>query len=141
MFRVRYAEAGDREDWLRMDRHLPEELFGKKVRDRMGYLLTDGGVPAGLLRYNLFWDSIPFCCLLFVEEAKRGQGGGRALMDHWEGEMRQKGHRLLLTSTRSDEEAQHFYRRLGYQDAGGLLLTAPGYQQPLELFLAKTIDG
>ena len=55
--------------------------------------------------------------------------------------MRQKGHRLLLTSTRSDEEAQHFYRRLGYQDAGGLLLTAPGYQQPLELFLAKTIDG
>lgn len=141
MFRVRYAEAGDREDWLRMDRHLPEELFGKKVRDRMGYLLTDGGVPAGLLRYNLFWDSIPFCCLLFVEEAKRGQGGGRALMDHWEKEMRQKGHRLLLTSTRSDEEAQHFYRRLGYQDAGGLLLTAPGYQQPLELFLAKTIDG
>ena len=107
----------------------------------MGYLLTDGGVPVGLLRYSLFWDSIPFCCLLFVEEARRGQGGGRALMDRWEGEMRQKGHRLLLTSTRSDEEAQHFYRRLGYQDAGGLLLTAPGYQQPLELFLAKTIDG
>ena len=141
MFRVRYADAGDREAWLRMDRHLPEELFEGKVRDRMGYLLTDGGVPVGLLRYSLFWDSIPFCCLLFVEEARRGQGGGRALMDHWEGEMRQKGHRLLLTSTRSDEEAQHFYRRLGYQDAGGLLLTAPGYQQPLELFLAKTIDG
>ena len=74
MFRVRYAEAGDREAWLRMDRHLPEELFGKKVRDRMGYLLTDGGVPVGLLRYSLFWDSIPFCCLLFVEEARRGQG-------------------------------------------------------------------
>ena len=36
----------------------------------------------------------------------------------------------VMTSTRSDEEAQHFYRGLGYTDCGALLL--PG--EPLELF-------
>lgn len=41
--------------------------------------------------------------------------------------------------TQVDEEAQHFYRKLGYQDAGSLLITVPEYQQPMELFLLKRI--
>lgn len=46
-----------------------------------------------------------------------------------------------MTSTQVDETAQHFYRKLGYRDAGGLLLDVPGYEQPMELFLIKAIDG
>ena len=41
----------------------------------------------------------------------------------------------VMTSTRSDEEAQHFYRGLGYTDCGALLL--PG--EPLELIFRKEI--
>lgn len=37
------------------------------------------------------------------------------------------------------EEAQHFYRKAGDQDAGGLVLTVPGYEQPMELFFVKAI--
>ena len=140
MFRVRYAEAGDREAWLRMDRHLPEELFGKKVRDRMGYLLLEDEVPVGLLRYNLFWDQIPFCTMLFVERSGRGKGFGTALMARWEEDMRNGGHHLAMVSTQADETAQHFYRKLGYRDAGGLLLPAPGFEQPLEPFLVKALS-
>ena len=44
-----------------------------------------------------------------------------------------------MTSTQVDEEAQHFYRKLGYQDAGGLVIRIPGYEQPMELFLVKDI--
>lgn len=33
----------------------------------MGYVLRVEDHPAGILRYNLFGDSIPFCTLLFLE--------------------------------------------------------------------------
>ena len=48
--------------------------------------------------------------------------------------MAARGHRLVMASTRADERAQGFYRRLGYRDAGCLLLREAGYAQPAELF-------
>jgi len=38
-----------------------------------------------------------------------------------------------------DEQAQHFYRKLGYQEAGSLLITDPEFQQPMEMFFIKNI--
>ncbi len=46
---------------------------------------------------------------------------------------------MLMTSTQVDEDAQHFYRKLGYQDSGGLIINIPGYEQPMEMFLIKKI--
>ncbi len=56
-------------------------------------------------------------------------------MRRWEADMRELGHRLVLTSTQADESAQHFYRKLGYVDCGGLLLEG----QATELFLSKKL--
>ena len=36
-------------------------------------------------------------------------------------------------------EGAAFYCKLGYRDAGGLLLDVSGYEQPMELFLIKAI--
>ena len=47
---------------------------------------------------------------------------------------------MLLTSTQVDEEAQHFYRKLGYKDCGGFVIDVPGYEQPMEMFLIKRIN-
>lgn len=60
-------------------------------------------------------------------------------MEHWENEMRSQGYGMLLLSSRADEDAQHFYRRLGYKDCGGLLIDIPGYAQPMEIFFVKEI--
>ncbi|MBQ6174536.1 MAG: GNAT family N-acetyltransferase [Clostridia bacterium] len=137
---VRFAWETDRTFWFTLDRHLPEDEFSGKVRSRQAYVLeNDAGGPAGLLRWNLFWDSIPFCTLLYVREDERGKGFGRMLMDHWERDMRSRGYGLVMTSTQADEAAQHFYRRLGYRDCGGFVLPFPGYEQPTELILAKEL--
>ena len=53
--------------------------------------------------------------------------------------MKKAGYGMVMVSTQVDEQAQHFYRKLGYQDAGGLVITIPGYEQPMELFLIKKI--
>lgn len=136
---IRYLKNTDREFWFRLDRHLPKQEFERKVRDKMGYVLLENNIPVGLLRYHLFWDNTPFCTMLFVDWNMQKKGYGKKLMLHWEKDMKSKGYGLLMTSTQVDENAQHFYRKLGYRDAGGLLLHAPGYEQPMELFLIKTI--
>lgn len=132
-------QESDRKFWFTLDHYLPEVQFQRKVRDRMGYVLLVNGVSAGLLRYNLFWDEHPFCTMLYVAEDYQGKGYGKKMMAFWEKEMQQLGYKMLMTSTQVDESAQHFYRKLGYQDAGGLLMTVPEYQQPMEMFFIKGI--
>ncbi|GCF94920.1 N-acetyltransferase [Enterococcus florum] len=136
---IRYVQSADEKFWFSLDQHLSKAEFDKKCRDRMGYIIEDAGKPVGLLRYNLFWDNLPFCTMLYVEESAQKKGYGKQLMSFWEEEMRVLGYGLLMTSTLVTEEAQHFYRKLGFCEAGSLLLTAPGYQQPMEMFLVKKI--
>ncbi|MBP5446675.1 MAG: hypothetical protein J6X95_01020 [Treponema sp.] len=57
-----------------------------------------------------------------------------------EKDMKSQGYDFVLTSTRVDESAQHFYRKLGYKDCGGLLIDIPNYEQPMEMFLIKRIS-
>ena len=77
--------------------------------------------------------------LLFIEKDHQKKGLGSRLMTHWERDMKAQGYGMLLTSTQVDEEAQHFYRKLGYKDCGGFVIDLPGFAQPMELFLIKGI--
>lgn len=139
MFTIRYVRLEDKPFWYSLDKHLPEQEFAKKVRDKQGYVLLDEDKLIGILRYNLFWDNTPFCTLLYIDEKYQNKGGGRQLMEHWEQDMRALGYDMLLTSTQVDETAQHFYRKLGYKDCGGFTIDIPKYAQPMELFLIKEI--
>ncbi len=132
---IRPVKNADKDFWMSLDRHLSDREFKNKVRLRQGYVLSVNGQPAGVLRYNLFWDNTPFCTLLYIHEAYRKCGCGSALMNYWEREMRSLGYHLLLVSTQSDESAQYFYRKLGYTDCG--TLSVP--DQATELFLSKII--
>lgn len=141
MIVIRYVQASDKNVWFSLDAHLSEEEFVKKVRDRQGYVLLEEEKVVGILSYNLFWDNIPFCTLLFVDEKCRGNGYGTELMSYWEKEMHQKGYDLVLVSTQADEIAQHFYRKRGYRDCGCLCIHEGKYEQPMELFMAKNPGG
>ena len=140
MLQIRYVQLEDKAFWYRLDKHLAEREFERKVREKRGYVLLDDNKPIGLLRYNLFWDNTPFCTMLFVDRNNQNKGYGKKLMEHWEADMKSQGYGMLLTSTQVDEEAQHFYRKLGYRDCGGFVIDVPGYEQPMELFLIKDIQ-
>lgn len=137
MTEIKYVTMEDKSFWFTLDAHLAESEFEKKVRDKMGYVLFEDGVPKGILRFNLFWDNTPFCTMLFVDWSAQKKGYGRLLMENWEKDMKEKGYGMVLVSTQVDENAQHFYRKLGYKDCGGFTLDIPGYEQPMELFLSK----
>lgn len=139
MINIRYVEQNDKGVWYKLDRHLSEKEFQKKVRDAQGYVLLEDGIPKGILRFNLFWDNTPFCTMLFVDWESQKKGYGKLLMEHWENDMIKGGYGMIMTSTQVDEDAQHFYRKMGYKDCGGFIIDIPGYEQPMEMFLSKAL--
>ena len=54
---------------------------------------------------------------------------------YWEKQMKMKGYDLVMTSSLSNEAAQHFYRKLNYVDSGALLFP----EEPLEIIFMKKI--
>lgn len=117
--KIRLAEESDFEILSQNDKHISAEILKKKIADKNILVAEIDGEFAGWLRYNLFWDEIPFMNMLFVIEKFRGIGIGEKLVRDWESLMFGSGHKMLLTSTQANEYAQHFYRKLGYKDLGG----------------------
>ena len=139
MFEIRYVSETDKAFWFMLDKHMSESEFLLKIRDKRGYVISDGDEPVGVMRYNLFWDNIPFLTLIYFEESHRGKGFGRQAMLFWENEMHELGYQMVMTSTQVDEEAQHFYRKLGYRDRGSLFLDNTPFEQPQEMFMLKNL--
>ena len=136
---IRLVENQDRNAWYILDKHLPDSAFEEKVRCRQGYVFIEDEKVIGVLRYNLFWDNTPFCTMLFIADGYRGRGYGKRMMGRWEQDMKALGYGMLMTSTQVDEEAQHFYRKLGYRDCGGFVVDVPGYEQPMEMVMIKAV--
>lgn len=134
---IRYAGKEDLPLLYSHDRHISAEELQKSVTANRVLIMLNGGNLAGWLRYNLFWDNLPFLNMLYFFEAYRGEGYGGRLVQYWEREMTRAGHREVLTSTLSSERGQFFFRKQGYTDCGSLLL--PG--EPLEIILRKTINN
>lgn len=132
MEQIRYVELSDKESWMKLDCHLSISEFTNKVKSKMGYVLTLDKKVVGILRYNLFWDNIPFCTMLFIDPSLQLKGYGSMLLKHWEVDMKSKKFGMLLTSTQVDESAQFFYRKQGFKDCGGMIIDIPKYAQPME---------
>lgn len=90
---------------------------------------------AGWLGNGTFWNALPFMHMLYVREELRERGLGTRLVTFWESQMRESGYDRAMTSTLSDKDAQHFYRKLGYEERGCLLLPS----EPLEILLLKPL--
>lgn len=139
MTEIRYVCHEDKEFWYSFDKHISEAELENKVRDRRGYVLLKDGKQIGLLRYGLFWDNTPFCNMLFVDWEYQKKGYGRMLVEYWEQDMKSQGFGFVMTSTQVDEDAQHFYRKIGYKDSGCLVIDVPEYAQPMEMFMIKAL--
>lgn len=132
---IRAADKSDAELLLSYDRHISRSELESIIGLGRVFILECGGSFAGWLRYGLFWDNTPFMNMLFLLEEYRSRGFGKIFVEFWERKMAEYGYAEVMTSTASDEYAQHFYNRLGYTTVGGF---APS-GEPFELILTKKI--
>lgn len=138
MFIISHATIQDK-DYVCPGENLSENEFELKVRDKRCYMLYYDDKRIGVMVFNLIFDFIPFLTLMYLEEAYQKKGYGTKAMRHWENEMRLLGYKMIMVSTQVNENAQHFYRKLGYKDMGSIVMNIPPYEQPLEMFLGKAL--
>ena len=132
---INYADMQYLEYLAAHDTHVGKAMLEKKIRQKEIIIARMGDVCIGWLRFGYFWDAIPFMNMLFLDEDYRGKGHGAKLVAFWEKEMKAAGHAIVMTSTLSSEQAQFFYRKLGYTDSGCLLLE----NEALEIVFSKGI--
>ncbi len=119
---IKAAELTDMAAILLYDKHISANELKNSIIQNKVLVAKRNDELAGWLRWNLFWDNTPFLNMLFLLDEYRRQGYGRQLVLFWEEQMKQNG--------------QHFYRKLGYSDAGCLLLK----REPLEIIFAKDLS-
>jgi ribosomal protein S18 acetylase RimI-like enzyme len=133
---IRYVEASDY-SWLKEhDKHVSDEILRIKIESKEIYVVQDNDEIIGWLRYNLFWDEIPFMNMLYLLENERNKGIGKRLVKYWENDIKNKGYKGVLTSTLSNEKAQHFYRKIGYTEIGGFKYL----DEPYEIIFYKKLE-
>lgn len=133
--KIEYATVRDLQAITEVDHHIPKEMLKSSIISENVLIIKDDDQLVGLLRFNYFWDSIPFINMLFIDEHYRNKGVGTNLLLHFEKEMKLKDYRQIMTSTLANEGAQNFYRKLNYQDIGGFVLD----NEPLEIILKKDL--
>ena len=133
---IRTAVPADLDGILNYDRHICVSRLESCIRRGLVDVLEDGGRILGVLRWNLFWQSLPFLDLIYLDDSLRGQGWGTRMMARWEENMASQGYNHVLLSTQEDETSKFFYEKLGYRLCGDFL---PPDQEARELMYRKEL--
>ena len=128
---IALAQGKDKKKIAKLDSHIDPIRLGECIGNGQVYVLKDDSIKnggqnhrmkdpvVGVLRYSLFWQTIPFLDLLYIDEAYRNRGFGTKMMREWEKLMATIGYKYVMTSTQANEEAWRFYEKLGYHKVGG----------------------
>ena len=135
MLEIREASRADISRIAEYDKHISQAELINVISLGRAYAAFENGVFTGWLRFGLFWDNTPFMNMLYILKEKRGEGYGRQMAEFWEDRMRRLGYDVVMTSTPSDENSQHFYRKLGYKTVGGFIMD----DVPFEMIMTKKI--
>jgi GNAT superfamily N-acetyltransferase len=103
---------------IKLDTHCDPEVLKLKIENKDIIVYEADHEIKAWLRFNYFWDEIPFMNLLFVLDGYRRKGIGKKLVSFWESEMQDFGHDRVMTSTLINEEGKFFYEGLDYEKMG-----------------------
>ena len=131
---IRLAVAEDIGGICRYDSHIPHLRLEKCIESGFVWVLCDGAAIVGVLRFSLFWQTLPFLDLMYLDDAYRGHGWGTRMMACWEENMKAAGYDHCMLSTQEDETAKFFYEKLGYRRIGSFL---PPEQEAVEIMYLK----
>ena len=133
--KIRIARKEDAKLILEYDKHIAESELQQSILSSRVIIAEYDNKIVGWLRWNLFWDNTPFMNMLYLIDGYQSKGYGKKLVIFWEKLMKESNYKMVMTSTLSNENAQHFYRKLNYIDSGSLLLKG----EALEIIFTKEL--
>ncbi|MDJ0841652.1 MAG: GNAT family N-acetyltransferase [Acidobacteriota bacterium] len=138
MINTKYATENDL-DWLLNKDDVTQEWAERCIENKEYIIASENESRAGFLRYSLFWGKFPYMDMIRVLPEYQKQGVGTALFNLWEQEMRQRNHKLLMTSAEKNElEPQTWHVRNGFTKSGEL--TFSRHQTVPEIFFVKDLS-
>ncbi len=138
MIKIKSVTDGDEKFWLSLYGNAKPDNIKRRIAEKRGFTIFNKTEPIGIIAYNDFWDELPFLNLIKILPEYRRCGFGARAMELFEDELKKSGYHSLLVSTQTDEEAQCFYRKIGYSECGCLVLNDEPLKQPMEMFFIKT---
>ena len=109
-------------DWLsKVDASASQEAILHQIEAGEVLVANICGEPAGLLRFDYLWTTMPYISQLRVLKPFRKRGVAKALLGILEGNMRQQEYGFLISSTMPDNPiSQKWHRRMGFIEIGFL---------------------
>jgi len=132
---VGYADDSDFGFLSERHSRIAPDVLKRKISGHEVFVARLGNDIVGWMTYTLLYDTVPFINLLVVAEEHRGQGVGTQMVRFFEGEVERGGADTVMTSSAANEQGQHFWRKMGYRDVGGVLLGG----HPIEVFFWKDL--
>ncbi|PCJ56871.1 MAG: GNAT family N-acetyltransferase [Candidatus Hydrogenedentota bacterium] len=126
--------------WLKEnDSHVDAAWVQRCIQLKEYYVACFDGKRRGFLRFGFFWGIIPYMDMIGVDEDVQRSGLGTAMFNRWENDMREKGAKILMTSSMSNEpEPQAWHRHNGFKESGQI--TFGSFQTTPEVFLVKELS-
>jgi N-acetylglutamate synthase-like GNAT family acetyltransferase len=116
---VRLAKISDIPKLQRLDRWPKEPIWQQKIAAEEVIALEHDEQIMGLIRYEVLWTTVPFMGLIEIEEAQRGKGYSKLLLEYLKQHLREQGYVALLSSSQTDEPApQNWHRHMGFKSNG-----------------------
>ena len=133
---IEYAVDADLPFLVERSSEKSPDVLRRKIQAKEVIVARLRGEVVAWMTYTLLYDVVPFINILYVVQERRREGLGTRLVQFLESEVRKAGFRRVMTSSLSNEQGQHFWRKMGYKDVGGVLLT----DEPLEVFFRKDLS-
>jgi N-acetylglutamate synthase-like GNAT family acetyltransferase len=116
---VRLAQLSDIPELQRLDRWPKEHIWQHKIAGGEVIVLKLASEVIGLIRYELLWTTVPFMSLIVIEEAHRGKGYSKLMLEFLKNHLSEQSYIALLSSSQTDEPGpQNWHHHMGFKSNG-----------------------
>lgn len=135
---IKYATKDDLDVCHVFDKYNTNEVLLEKIQRDMVILAWLDKSCAGYLRWDWFWNRLPYLSLIQVNAQERNKGVGFKLINNWQQTLKEQNFDFILSSSQKNEpSAINWHLRQGFQQIGQLSsLNEDGSE---EIFMRKEL--
>ena len=122
MAELTVATEADIQDIYAFDNEFLHERLAECIKENRVFVLRSRGGIFGVMRYNLFLESLPCLDVLILDSAYIKKGYVQKMMDYWEFRMRELGYGYVMITMFADQVEVYGPEMFSYQKMGDFSL-------------------